>query len=242
TAAAAGQQFGADVFARFPLWLRRLFQLRQLEQDALGKALGTNAITDAAITKFYNDHLQDFVTNQCVQHILVKTQPEADAVYARLQTGADFAAVAAQSSTDAATAAKGGDLGCGAPGAGANPITTDQQFVQAATTAPIGTVTKPVQVGQGWDVLEVTKRTVQPLNDQVKQVIQQQLQQQQQQASPLSQFFQKATATLRVQINPVYGHWDARQLTVVAPNSPDPVRSGLPTPPAAATPTTVPGG
>jgi hypothetical protein len=226
TASAAAQQFGTDIFGRFPLWLRLLFQQRQAEQDALGKALGSTTVTDADIQKFYDNNPQDFIANQCVAHILVKTQDQANALAAQLRAGADFATLATQSSTDAATAPKGGSLGCGQPGQGTSTIEQDQQFLQAATAAKVGTATAPVQVAQGWDLILVTTRTVTPLTAQIKQAIQQQLQQQA--GLPLNQFFQQAAKTLKVTINPTYGHWDPQQLTVVAPASPDPARTGLP--------------
>ena len=246
TVAAAGQQFGATVFAKFPLWLRRLFQQRQAEQDALAAALKPNspAVDDAAVTQFYNSHLQDFITSQCVSHILVASQQQAATIVTQLQAGADFATLATQNSTDTTTASKGGALGCGAPGSGTDPVSTDQQFLTAVTTAPTDTVSGPVQITQGWDVFKVTQRTVSPLTAQLKQIIAQQLQQQA--ASGLSQFFQNAAKTLHVQINPVYGRWDTQQLAVVAPASPDPAKSGLPTaqvapaPAPAPTTTTVP--
>jgi parvulin-like peptidyl-prolyl isomerase len=173
-----------------------------------------------------------------VSHLLVATQAAAQAAAARIHSAADFAAVASQVSTDATTASHGGDLGCGAPGTGADPIAQDQQFLQATTTAPIGVVSPPVQVTGGYDVFIVTQRTLTPLTADLKSQIQAQLQQQA--AQPLTAFFQNAAKSLKVAINPRYGHWDPAQLLIVSPTQPDPNKSGLPTPPATTPPSSIP--
>lgn len=236
TVTAAGQQFGTDLFAKFPQWVRTLFQTRQAEEDALGKALGVTAVTDAQVQQFYVDNPQFFIASQCVSHILLKTQADATAVVAQLQGGAPFAGLAAQASTDAATAAKGGDLGCDVPGQGTNAISTDQQFLAAATAAKVGTVSAPVQVAQGWDVFIVTKRTLSPLTAQLKQAIVTHIQQTA--AQPLADFVAAQFKSQKIQVNPIYGHWDGTQAAVVPPNSPDPVRSGLSTVQTPTLPTT----
>ena len=50
-------------------------------------------------------------TEVCAVHILVETEPEADAVLARLDDGEDFAVVAQEVSLDTGSGAAGGDLG-----------------------------------------------------------------------------------------------------------------------------------
>jgi hypothetical protein len=214
--------------------LRHLFQVRQAEEDALNKVLPQPPpVNAAAVQQFYNANPQDFISNECVSHILVATQADANAVAAKLAGGADFATVAAASSIDTATAGKGGDLGCQAPGTGTNPVEQDQTWVQASSTAPLGRVSAPTQISSGWDIFKVTSRTQQPLDATVTQEIQAQLQQQQ--TSAISQFFQQASATLKVTINPEYGSWDSQQFVINPPTTPDPTRSGLPV-----SPTTVP--
>jgi hypothetical protein len=237
TAAAAAQQVGGPtIFGVFPTWLQQLFEEHQAEEDALGRSLGVQPITQAAIQQYYDQNQPQFITSQCVSHILVKTQAEAAGLLAQIQGGAPFASVAVNS-TDASTASKGGSLGCQAPSTGSDPVDLDQAFVQAATTAALNKVTGPVQLSTGWDLLIVTARTIQPLDANMAQAITQQLQQQS--STLLNQFFQQAATTLKVELNPMYGHWDNQQLAVVPPTAPDPAKSGMPTtssPPSTAPP------
>jgi len=233
---ATGLQFGTDPSTRKPIfdgfdpWFQRLFEQRQAETDALRKVLGAKSVDPAAVQAFYDTMPQLFVTNRCVSHILVKTQAEAAAVRAQLVAAGDFATLARQRSTDAGSAPKGGDLGCSPPGQ------YPAAFEQAANTIAIGQLSQPVGVGGAFDILRVTRRDLAPLTDQLRAAIRQRLQTQND--TPLNQFFQDSAKTLKVQVNPAYGSWDTKQLTVVPPPSPNPATSGLPTPGG---PATIPG-
>ncbi|GAC1312316.1 MAG: hypothetical protein NVSMB12_02080 [Acidimicrobiales bacterium] len=224
----AGQQFGtgADgkpVYAGFNPWFRTLFDTRQAETDALRKALGNAPATDdAAVQKFYNDNPKDFITNQCVSHILVKTKDEATAIKAQIDGGADFGALAKQKSTDTGSAVKGGDLGCAKPGGFV------AEFEAVADSIALNKVSDPVQSQFGYHIIKVTARTVQPLDARTKAAIVQHLQSQ---GDALSAFFQSSAKTLKVQVNPAYGSWDTQQLQIVPPPTPS-AKSGKPTAPA----------
>jgi len=91
------------------------------------------------------------LTTVCVQHILVETREEAEAVRARLEAGEDFATVAGEVSLD--TSAEGGDLGCALAG------TYVWEFAQAAMAAPLGEIVGPVQTEFGFHLLIVSERT-----------------------------------------------------------------------------------
>ncbi len=52
----------------------------------------------------------------CASHILVDTEEEANELISRIESGEDFAQVAAQFSTDTGSGANGGSLGCAARG------------------------------------------------------------------------------------------------------------------------------
>lgn len=69
-------------------------------------------ITDADITKYYNDNKDKFNVGPRVKlrHILVSSEPEAKAILAQLKKGADFSALAKEKSK-CPSAPKGGDLG-----------------------------------------------------------------------------------------------------------------------------------
>lgn len=91
------------------------------------------------------------MTSVCVKHILSDSEEEAQAVKERLEAGEDFAAVAAEVSTDTSTA--DGDLGCTFAGSYV------YEFSEAALAAPLGEITGPVETEFGWHVLIVYERT-----------------------------------------------------------------------------------
>lgn len=88
----------------------------------------------------------------CVEHILVETQEEADAVLERLDDGEAFAEVSAEVTLDLGTPT--GDLGC----RGASAYV--DEFAEAALDAPLGEPFGPVETQFGWHVMVVSERTV----------------------------------------------------------------------------------
>lgn len=85
----------------------------------------------------------------CSSHILVATEQEANDVLARIGAGEDFAALATELSTDTASGAQGGDLGCSAPDV------YDPAFAEALTTAEMDVPTDPVESQFGFHVILV---------------------------------------------------------------------------------------
>lgn len=85
----------------------------------------------------------------CSSHILVATEQEANDVLSRIEAGEDFAALATELSTDTASGAQGGDLGCSAPDA------YDPAFAEALTTAAVDVPTAPVESEFGFHVILV---------------------------------------------------------------------------------------
>lgn len=85
------------------------------------------------------------------QHILVATEEAALEILRRLETE-DFAAVAAEVSTDTASAPNGGDLGWFARGAMVAP------FEDAAFSLEPGATSQPVQSQFGWHIIRVIER------------------------------------------------------------------------------------
>lgn len=92
------------------------------------------------------------------QHILVATQEEAEAVLERLKAGEDFAALAAELSTDTATKDEGGDLGWFARGK------MDPAFAEAAFGADIGLYPVPVETQLGYHVINVLAHEEHPVD------------------------------------------------------------------------------
>lgn len=88
-----------------------------------------------------------------VAHILTETEEEAQAARERVTTGGeDFAAVAAEVSTDPSAQQNSGDLGFIRPGQ------TVPQFEQAATALKDGEISQPVQTQFGWHVIKTIER------------------------------------------------------------------------------------
>ncbi|HWW43766.1 MAG TPA: peptidylprolyl isomerase [Acidimicrobiia bacterium] len=222
--AGASQQFPNDannqpVFPKFDPWFRSEYQQRQAESDALGKALGPVASDTAAIKTFFDQNPQDFITTECVSHILVGTQAEAVSIRKQVVGGAAFAAQARKYSTDTASAIKGGDLGCAAPGA------YDPAFERVADTIAVNVLSQPVHSQFGWHLIKVRSRQMQPLDTTNSGRIQQFLKQE----SPVSAFMGPALKAAVVTVNPAYGTWDTVLHGVVAP-IPPPAKAGAPTP------------
>ena len=92
------------------------------------------------------------------RHILVATQEEAEAVLKRLEAGEDFAALAAELSTDESNKDQGGDLGWFGRGRMVAP------FEEAAFDGQIGLYPFPVQTEYGFHVIEVLEREERPID------------------------------------------------------------------------------
>ena len=85
--------------------------------------------------------------NYCASHILVATEQEANDVLARIEAGEDFAALASELSTDTASGAQGGDLGC------QSADLYDPAFAAALTAAEVDVPTDPVESQFGFHVI-----------------------------------------------------------------------------------------
>jgi peptidyl-prolyl cis-trans isomerase C len=114
----------------------------------------------------------------CARHILVAERAQAEELSAAARGGADFAALAAEFSTDRGSAASGGVLGCFPRGV------MVAEFEAAVFGAEVGVVTAPVESAFGFHVILVDERRperVRPLED-VRAPLEQQLHSQRVQA------------------------------------------------------------
>jgi len=130
------------------------------------------------------------------RHILVDTAEEADEVFALLQDGADFAALAIERSQDPGSGSRGGDLGPQQRGVFVPP------FDEAVWAARAGVVLAPVQSDFGFHVIEVTaidrSAAVELGPDQRRQLV----------AAELDALISAAFGAARVTIDPTFGIWD----------------------------------
>ena len=80
-------------------------------------------------------------------------------------SGADFATIAKEQSTDTGSAAQGGSLGC----LGAQPFV--KEFQDAADALPVGATSAPVQTQYGWHVIRLddTRSIAPPALESVKE-------------------------------------------------------------------------
>lgn len=113
-------------------------------------------ITDAEVTKFYNDNKNDFVVPATVHayHILLKTKKEAEDLIKKLDATKssarfeEFKKLAKKYSTDKMTKASGGDLGKSPRGTYVKP------FEEALDALKVGTFTqKPVKTQYGYHII-----------------------------------------------------------------------------------------
>jgi parvulin-like peptidyl-prolyl isomerase len=130
-------------------------------------------VTDADIAAYYEKNKTQYSQPESrdVRHILVKTKKQADELYAQLQGGADFAALAKKYSEDTGSKANGGKL----------TISKGQTVAPFDATAFLlkkNQISKPVKTEFGYHIIQPLSDTkaakVTPLKD-VKESIRQQL-------------------------------------------------------------------
>ncbi len=152
-------------------------RLAYLEDRALRRAYFdaqiAGAITPAAVQAAYDAYAKAFQAQDEVhaEHILVKTQDEANAIEQQLAGGAKFEDLAKSKSIDTGSGANGGDLGFFSKGQMVKP------FEDAAFALKPGEVSQPVQSQFGWHIIKLieTRKTQPQTIDQVGPQLQQQL-------------------------------------------------------------------
>jgi len=138
-------------------------------------------VTDAEIEEYYNENKKDYRVPQSrdVRHILVAKKPLADRIYAQLQDGGNFAALARRHSQDPGSKANGGKLTV-------RKGETVPPFDKAAFSLKKGQLSKPVKTTYGFHIVEalsdVKPASTTPLEDVEEQIRQQLLQEERQKA------------------------------------------------------------
>jgi peptidyl-prolyl cis-trans isomerase C len=125
-------------------------------------AIVDEAVTDEALQALYDETVAAGapVTEYDAAHILVATEAEALAVLDRLAAGEDFAAVAAEVSTDTGSGAMGGALGWFT---GEMMVPEFTAAVEALVGQPAGSLSPPVQSQFGWHVVRLNATRERPL-------------------------------------------------------------------------------
>ncbi len=248
-------QFTQTIFDAFPARYQNLLVGQQAEADNFIKTVPSTDVSDAALNQYYQSHLADYQTEACVRHILIADKgtngqidfsaslTHANQVAAQLAGGADFAALAKSVSQDnqgtgGGSAAQGGSL----TGSATDGCFTNQDlqqliapFAQAVVSLPVHKVSDPVRTQFGYHLIEVTARSIEPLDATVKADIQQRLA-----LARLNTLIKSA----RVKVNPEFGTFNPKatatgQVTGVVP---PPVPSVAGSTPTTATPSTAAAG
>jgi parvulin-like peptidyl-prolyl isomerase len=152
----------------------------QLLEEAIYKKVTEDVkVTDEEIDAFYKKNKSQYqqAATREVRHILVKKKEKADALYAQLENGGDFAKLAKKNSEDPGSKSQGGKLTV-------SQGQTVPPFDKAAFSLVNMALSKPVKTQYGYHIIQplsaVKKTKTTPLKD-VKEAIRQQLVQEQKQ-------------------------------------------------------------
>lgn len=197
-------------------------QIRDLAiQDRVQEAVTADIeVADEEIEAFYEQNRESRYDLASARHIMVDSEPAAQAVLERLNAGEDFAALAAELSLDQGSAQTGGDLGEFSRGR-YPPV-----FEDAVFAAEEGEVLGPLQVDQTWHIIEVTDRATQSLAEARGDIRDELLEQRRTEAF---QAWQQASAEeATILVNPRFGRWDDASGQVVVSDPLGETRAPLP--------------
>jgi foldase protein PrsA len=124
---------------------KKYIRLNLLQEKALTEGI---EVSDKEIETQYNN----MKTELNARHVLVADEATAKEVKAKLDSGADFAAVAKEYSTEQAAQESGGELGW---------FTSDKmvkEFSDAALALELNTISEPVKSEFGFHIIEVTDK------------------------------------------------------------------------------------
>ncbi len=133
--------------------LNLLNQQRATLADAYLREAVEARVAPETVEALYQERYLDAEPIQEVRagHILVETEELASELKAQLDSGADFAALAAEHGTDG-TASKGGDLGWFVQSA------MVPEFADAVFAMEPGTISGPVKTAFGWHLIKLDER------------------------------------------------------------------------------------
>lgn len=147
------QKAEAEKMGEGPEFAKKVAYYRDkvLMEDLLGK-VAKDAASDTAIQKTYDDVAKQQKPEEEVRarHILVESEPDAQAALKRVNGGEDFAKVANEMSKDPGS--KGGELGW---------FTKERmvpEFAETAFKMQPGQISDPVKSQFGWHIIQVEER------------------------------------------------------------------------------------
>jgi peptidyl-prolyl cis-trans isomerase C len=141
----------------------------------LADYMDKNPISDAETKAAYEQYKKEIGDKEYkAQHILVKTEAEANDLLAQLNKGSDFTKLAKEKSLDTGSKENGGDLGWFSPAGMVKP------FSDAVTALKKGAVVAaPVETQFGWHIIKLndSRATQVPAYDKAKDSLKRTLQQ-----------------------------------------------------------------
>lgn len=149
---------GAQVFAGLAEPFRTsLVELRADEDALAAHAVGVE-LTSAGVAA-YERHHRATTTLDCTWAIEIASEDKAAQLAVAIDHGVSFAEVARKDSLDAASADRGGDLGCILPATLRSPLGKDVERLS------LGRLSSPIPFGKYWLLFRVTRRPVAPLSE-----------------------------------------------------------------------------
>jgi parvulin-like peptidyl-prolyl isomerase len=201
---------------------RQFLTLREVTKAVTADRLGEDDIRAR-----YDKGIADY-TNVQVDHILVKTQVEANDVYAQVRapgfTRDDFLALAKKISIDPGAQQNSGAYAM-SPASQYVP-----EFAQAAMDLQPGEYGKPVQTQYGWHVIHLVDKQVIPFDQARDKILEKEA------STEFPAWVRDRLTQGGIELDPRYGRFDIDNLEVVPIRSTDPSATGTPQPGETATP------
>ena len=175
-------------------------------------AVATEEIGNDELRARYEQDIATYTTVE-VDHILVKSEGEADDVYADVTspgaTRDDFLALAEEVSIDPTAKENRGALGAVAAS------TYVPEFANAALDLEVGAISEPVQTEFGWHVIRLEDLQVTPFDEAKQSIVQE--------SSPevFADWLREELGE-GLEVNPKYGRFDLETLTIQRIASTDP--------------------
>ena len=152
----AEYQFNKEIAASDAAWQQWLTDNQYTEDEF--RATIRSMLIAGAMRDQVTQQLPENVPQVHARHILVDTEAEAVNVLNRLQSGEDFAALAASLSLDVTTRENGGDLGWFVEGELLEPLLT-----QVAFSLNSGEIGGPVATRLGYHIIQTLERAEGPV-------------------------------------------------------------------------------